>query len=97
MKLTIALAFSLMAFSTFASSVEDTISSLEFNHNVKCEHVKNSFAFCYGTGKPFNTCRYTSTYSCVGQESFAAKLSVKEFTNNRTQKRETTVTKVTIK
>lgn len=97
MRLITAILFSLLSVSAFASSVEDTISSIEFNKNVKCEHVKSSFAFCYGTGRPFNTCKYTSTYSCVGQESFVAKLSVKEFTNNRTQKRDTTVTKVSIK
>jgi hypothetical protein len=97
MKLIALLAISLVSFSAMASSVEDKISSLEFNRNVKCEHVKNSFPFCYGTGAPFKTCRYTSTYSCSGAESFKAVLSVKTYFNSRTEKQETTVTKVVTK
>lgn len=97
MKFLAVLAFSLVSFSSMAASVEDTISSLEFNRNVKCELVKNSFAFCYGTGAPFKTCRYTATYSCTGQEAFTAKLSVKSRYNRTTEKEETVVMNVVTK
>lgn len=99
MKFIAVIALSLCAFGAMASerSVEDTIASLESDRMVKCDFVKNSFEFCYGGVKPFNTCRYTTTYSCNGHESFKAELKIKSTYNHRANKRETSVTKVTIK
>lgn len=107
MKLILAFAFSILSVGAFASerSVQDTIASIEFNENVKCDFIKSSFPICLGTRSfdptrrtpTFSTCRYTSTYSCTGLRNIELKLKVKEYTDYRTEVRKTVVTKVKIK
>ncbi len=96
MKLIMGLSLSLMAFSSFAGSVSDKVAEIEFNKNVKCSHVKSSFAICIGMERTLATCRYTATYSCYGAESFKLKLKVKEYYNTRTNSRESVVTSTSI-
>jgi hypothetical protein len=96
MKLIIGLALSMMAFSSFAGSVSDKVSEIEMDRNVKCSHVKSSFAICLGTPRALATCRYSETYSCYGAESFKLKLKVKEYYNSRTNSRESVVTSTSI-
>lgn len=96
MKLIIGLTLSMMAFSSFASSVSDTVADIEMDRNVKCSYVKSSFAICLGTPRALATCRYSQTYSCYGAESFKLKLKVKESYNSRSNSRETKVTSVSI-
>lgn len=97
MKFIMAALVSLMAFSSFASSVSDKVAEIEMDRNVKCSYVKSSFAICLGTPRALATCRYSETYSCYGAESFKLKLKVKESYNSRSNSRETKVTSVSMK
>lgn len=96
MKFIMATLVSLMAFSTFASTVSEKVAEIEMDRNVKCSYVKSSFAICLGTPRALATCRYSETYSCYGAESFKLKLKVKESYNARSNSRETKVTSVSI-
>lgn len=96
MKLIIGLILTLTAFSSFASSVSDKVAEIEMDKNVKCSYVKSSFAICLGTPRALATCRYSSTFSCYGAESFKLKLKVKEYYNSRTNSRESVVTSTSI-
>lgn len=99
MKTMLALSMSLLAFSAMARdrSVEDTIALIESDRQVKCDYVRSGYEFCYGTSRPFSTCRYTSTYVCTGHENFKVDLKIKSFFNNQTRGRDTVVTKIIYK
>lgn len=98
MKLILAIVISIFSISSFAGerSVSSTLSKVEFEKNVKCEFVKSSFAVCFGTPAQVQTCRYTSTYQCFGNENLTLKLKIKSFYNVRTNVRENVVTKIKI-
>src|SRR5690606_28765636 len=98
MKLILALVISAFSLTALASdrSLTSTLSKIEFDKNIKCELVKNSFGFCLGGSALLQTCRYTSTYRCFGNEDLTVKLKIKSFYNHATNARESVVTKTKI-
>lgn len=96
MKFVLALMLSFSAFSAFAQSVSEVVSTIETERRVRCEFVKNGFEVCIGMPKEYATCRYTKTYFCEGDEVFTLKLKVKEYLSTQTYNRETVVTDIQI-
>lgn len=96
MKIIIALVMTLSAAAAMASgpSVKETLRSIEMDRNVKCEFVSGSLAICIGSNQDTKVCRSTSTYECVGAESFVLKLKIKTSYNYDSNSRESVVTGV---
>lgn len=95
MKKILVLSLALSSFSAFAGeSVSSTIERIEFENNVKCELVKNSMGFCFGTPAPYQTCYRSATYRCLGAKTINLKLKIKDFYNLETNQRESVVRKI---
>lgn len=97
MKKILVLSTTLFSFSVFAGeSVKSTIEKIEFENNVKCELVRNSMGFCFGTPAPYQTCYRTAKYLCLGAKTINLKLKIKDFYNVETNTRDSIVRKIII-
>lgn len=95
MKKILVLSLGLLSFSAFAgNSVSATVEKIEFENNVKCELVRNSMGFCFGTPAPYQTCYRTAKYLCLGARTINLKLKIKDFYNVETNTRDSIVRKI---
>lgn len=96
MKLFFTMLFLSLSFSAFAAkpSPSQVIQDIEEVRRVRCQFIKNSFAFCLGSRSGMGVCRYSKTYACDGEEMFKVILKVREFYNQVTQSRQEQVLKV---
>lgn len=93
MKHILAIVFALSTTAAFAGdSVKSTLRLIEADRGVKCEFVSGTMSICIGSNPDSKICRTTSTYECVGQESFELKLKIKTSFNYDTNSRESVVT-----
>jgi len=81
--------------SAFAGSVIDaTIRGIEAREGVQCYKVSESrLQVCIGMPSEEAVCRFSQTFSCMGESEFKVKLSIKT-KPDRNGVRSTSVTKV---
>lgn len=98
MKFTLALLMCCFVFSSFASSVEETVKDIEVERNVKCEYVRTNMGICLGSPVTLEPsfCRYSKIFSCVGAETFKLKVKVNSSYNQKTNSYESKVVGTTI-
>lgn len=92
MKTLAALFITLLSFSAFSASVDETIAKIETDREAVCSRTGiSAFNFCTGpVSYEARICYSTVTYSCyASDEDFTVKLRVKE------SQKESKVTKVT--
>lgn len=66
------------------TSIQETISSIESERNVRCEFVDSRFEFCVGVLPELpKYCWYKVNYQCSGSQEFNLRLKVKDTYNLR--------------
>jgi len=89
MKTIAVLLFSLLAFNTSASELEDRVRSVEVDHNAKCSQVHRSMNICFGKvqGLP-GYCFWSVSFDCASNTGdFILKVKMKQSNGRNPQVR----------